>query len=264
MAWIDAAVRAWPDSAGKKNGVMFVAGPKDCALGDERVRVSDFEFRWSGAGYGPVDPAADDAFVHRCDLSMSRPVDDVPHGRAAGEVVLTRYHDVAALRAGIASFRSQTDTPVQDNDMAQVTSGRYTVDTLHRWYPTNPQGLSQAVVVDEQQLAMVSLGVNSLSREDFETISAQKIADALADFLERSHAAGPARPAAVPAWGGSVWEDPQERYRIAIAKGWTQAPAAGEADDPGAVAHLVDADRSASVVVVSTPKRLPTSSANRT
>jgi hypothetical protein len=70
---------------------MFVAGPKDCALGDERVRVSDFEFRWSGAGYGPVDPAADDAFVHRCDLSMSRPVDDVPHGRAAGEVVLTRY-----------------------------------------------------------------------------------------------------------------------------------------------------------------------------
>jgi hypothetical protein len=264
MAWIDAAVRAWPDSAGKKNGVMFVAGPKDCALGDERVRVSDFEFRWSGAGYGPVDPAADDAFVHRCDLSMSRPVDDVPHGRAAGEVVLTRYHDVAALRAGVASFRSQTDTPVQDNDMAQVTSGRYTVDTLHRWYPTNPQGLSQAVVVDEQQLAMVSLGVNSLSREDFETISAQKIADALADFLERSHAAGPARPAAVPAWAGSVWEDPQERYRIAIAKGWTQAPAAGEADDPGAVAHLVDADRSASVVVVSTPKRLPTSSANRT
>jgi hypothetical protein len=153
---------------------MVLGGARQCALGEELVRVLDLEFRWDGSGYGPLDrgAATSAAFVHRCDMSISRPpaAGGAPR-HAVGEVVLTRYPDVARLQESVAAFRSQPDTPVQDNEITPVSSGRYPVDALRRWYPTNPQGLYQAMVVDEPQRVTLVLEVNSLSREDFDAMS---------------------------------------------------------------------------------------------
>jgi hypothetical protein len=261
-AWIDATDKAWPDSDGKKDGVMVLAGASQCALGDERVRVLGMEFRWDLSGYGPLDPGTDSAgsFVHRCNLSDShhRPGDYTP-GRAAGDVVLTRYADVAGVQEGVARFRSQTDTPVQDNEVTRLTSGRYTVEALRRWYPTNPQGLYQAMVVDEQQRATLLLEVNSLSREDFEVTSAQEVADALTDFLERSHSTPAAPRPAKPDWADSLWLDAQGRFQVPIAKGWRHDLADGRMEDLTALPKFRNSDGSASVVVIPTDLQDPLS-----
>ena len=272
MAWIDAATAAWPDTDGKKDGVMVFGGARQCVLGDQRVRVLDIDLRWSESGYGPLVPgpagvygqAADGAngaggFVHLCNLSASRHPSVGAPSRAAGSVVLTRYPDAGTLQEAVAGFRSRPDTPVQDNEITQLTSGRYTVDALRRWYPTNPQGAYQAMVVDEPQRTTVVLEVNSLSREDFGALSAQKAADALTDFLERSHAAPPSGPPPVPDWAGSVWADAADSFHIAVAKGWAQDPAAGDPTSPTTVARFRKADRSASVTVIPTALNDPLS-----
>jgi hypothetical protein len=264
-AWLDAAAAAWPGSDGSKNRVMVFGGARQCALGDQRVHVRDAELRWSGSGYGPVVPgaagvygqqapgaAAGDGFVHLCRLSLSRtPSAGVP-SRAAGDVVLTRYPDAAALRSAVAGFRNQRDTPVQDNEVGPVTSGRYGVDVLRRWYPTNPQGAYQAMVVDEPQRATVVLELNSLSRHDFDALSAQQAADVLTDFLERSHTAPPAAPPPVPAWADSVWQDDAGTFHIAVAKGWAHDPGAGDT-----LPRFVTPDRSASTMVLPLPTAEP-------
>jgi hypothetical protein len=271
-AWIDAATAAWPDTDGRKDGVMVFGGPRQCVLGDQRVRVLDIELRWIGSGYGPLVPGpagvygqaaegadAADGFVHLCRLSASRHPSVGAPSRAGGSVVLTRYPDAGALQGAVAAFRSRPDTPVQDNEITQLTSGRYTVDALRRWYPTNPQGAYEAMVVDEPQRTTVVLEVNSLSREDFEALSAQKAADALTDFLERSHAAPPPGPTPVPAWAGSVWEDAADSFHIAVAKGWAQDPAAGDPTSPTSVARFRKADRSGSLTVIPTALNDPLS-----
>ena len=261
-AWLDAATAAWPDSDGRKDGVMVFGGARQCVLGDQPVHMLDIDLRWSGSGYGPLVPGAaggygqlapgaraTGGFVHLCDLSVSRvPALDVP-SRVAGQLMLTHYPDDATLQKAVAGFRSQPDTPVQDNEVTQVTSGRYTVDALRRWYPTNPQGAYQTMVVDAPQRATLVLEVNSLSRADFEAASAQKVADALTDFVERSRSAPPATPTPVPDWASSIWADPQDTFHIAVARGWTEDPGPGGPNSLTAIAHIVDADRSASVIV---------------
>jgi hypothetical protein len=261
-AWIDAAAQAWPDSDGRKAGAMVVSAgaARQCVLGDEPVRVLGTEFTWDSSGYGPLDPTTDtaDSFVHRCTLSDAHhlPGDFTP-ARAAGEVVLTRYTDAARLQKDVARFRSQTNTPVQNNEVTHLTSGRYAVEALRRWYPTNPQGLYDAMVVDEQQRATFLLEVNSLSREDFEAASAQKVADALTDFLDRSHSAPAAAPAATPEWADSLWQDAGNRFQIPIAKGWQHRAADGSMEDPTTLASFYNNDGAASMAVIPTPLRNP-------
>ena len=257
-AWIDAAAAAWPTSDGRKDGVMVSEGARQCALGDQQVRVRDLDLRWNGSGYGPVVPGPAGVygqaaagtgpaggFVHRCELWAP--------DRAAGSIVLTRYPDALALQSAVAGFRDQPDTPVQDNEVGPVTSGRYTVDVLRRWYPTNPQGAYQAMVVDEPQRATVVFELNSLSRQDIDALSSQEAADALTDFLERSHAAPPAAPPQVPSWAGSVWQDAAGTFHIAVAKGWAQDVGAGAPGGEMTLARFVTADRSASTIVLPTP-----------
>ena len=260
-AWIDATTAAWPDSDGRRSGVMVVGGSRECALGDERLRLLDTEFGWFDAGYGPVDARTDsaDSFVHRCGLSDTgrRAGDYDTRGRAAGGLTLTRYADAAGVQEEVARFRAQTDTPVQDNEVTRLTSGRYTVEALRRWYPTNPQGCYQAMVVDEQQRTTLLLEVNSLTREDFEAISAQQVADALTDFLERSHVAPTAAAPVVPDWADSLWEDAQDRFRIPVAKGWSHDPADGRMEDLAALPKFSSSDGSASVVVLPTGLKDP-------
>lgn len=254
-AWIDATTGAWPESDGRSDGVMVLVGARQCALGDEGVRVLGTEFRWDMSGYGPLesDSASPESFVHRCTLSDTQhlPGDYTP-GRAAGRVELTRYADVAGVQEGVARFRSQTDTPVQDNDVTRLTSGRYPVEALRRWYPTNPQGLYQAMVVDEQQRATVLLEVNSLSREDFEATSAQEVADALTDLLERAHSAPAPAPPVRPDWADSLWEDAQDRFQMPIARGWRHDLADGRMEDLTALPKFRNSAQSASVVVLPT------------
>ena len=261
-AWIDAATKAWADSDGRKADVMVVAegAARQCVLGDEPVRVLGTEFTWDSSGYGPLDPATgtDVSFVHQCTLSDAHhlPGDFTP-ARAAGEVALTRYADLTHLQKAVARFRSQTNTPVQNNEVTHLTSGRYTVEALRRWYPTNPQGLYDAMVVDEQQRASLLLEVNSLSRTDFETASAQKVADALTDFLDRSHATPAAAPSATPDWADSVWQDAGNRFEIPIAKGWQHHPADGLMEDPTTLASFYTSDGSASMAVIPTGLKNP-------
>ena len=261
-AWIDAAAAAWPGW----DRVMVSGGARQCALGDQRLRVRDADLRWSDSGYGPVVPgpagvygrlepgaAAGDGFVHRCSVWTGRTGSAGIPSRAAGSVVLTRYPDAPALQSAVAGFRDQPDTPVQDNEVGPVTSGRYTVDVLRRWYPTNPQGAYQAMVVDEPQRATVVFELNSLSRQDFDALSSQEAADALTDFLERSRAAPPAAPPQVPSWAGSVWQDAAGTFHIAVAKGWAQDVGAGAPGGEMTLARFVTADRSASTIVLPTP-----------
>lgn len=227
------------------------------------MRALGIGFRWSNSGYGPLGTGPDaNSFVHRCELSDPghRP-DDPDRGRAAGSVELTRYADPAGLQEAVARFRAQTDTPVQDNEVTRLRSGRYAVDALRRWYPTNPQGCYQALVVDEGQRATLLLEVNSLSRADFEAGSAQRVADALADFLERSHAAPVATRPPLPDWAGSFWEDAQNRFRMPIAHGWRHDPADGRMEEETALPRFRSGDGSATVIVLPTgvpdPEPLP-------
>jgi hypothetical protein len=241
--WIDDAARSSSEASNRGFEFEIGSGARHCVLGNQPIRVLDLGLTWHYTGFEVVNPATDKTadFVHRCELSQP--------DRLTGEVTLARYPDVANLQGSVDRFRSRTDTPVQDNEVGQVTSGRYRVDTLRRWYPTNPQGLYQAMVVDEQQRATLLLEVSALSREDFEATSAQKVADALTDFLERSHTAGPVPAPTPPDWADAVWEDAQDRFRIAIAKGWEQDPKKGQMDDQWAVPRFVDGDSAAVTVV---------------
>lgn len=247
-AWVDATTAAWPGTAGRRDGAVVLGAARQCALGGQRVRVLDTEFRTSRAGYGPL-PGTADGFVHRCELTSSRNRTRGEPVRATGRLELTRYPDAAALQNGVARFRAQPDLPEQDNEVTRLTSGRYAVDALRRWYPTTLQGLYQAMVVDEQQRATLVLEVDSLAGLDFERGSTQQVADALADFLDRSQADPTVAPPPVPSWADSVWQDAGGTFRIAVARGWSQDPRFGAMDDPTATAHLVDAGRSASMVV---------------
>jgi hypothetical protein len=75
---------------------------------------------------------------------------------------------------------------VQDNTVEEVTSGDLDLLVLTRWYPTNPQGLYQAIYHDEQADAIVSLEINSLSEEDFAALTPQDVADALVAAMASS------------------------------------------------------------------------------
>ena len=94
--------------------------------------------------------------------------------------------------------------------------------------------------------------MNSLSREDFEASSAQSVADALTDFLERSHSAPAAMPSVTPDWADSLWQDAQDRFQIPVAKGWRHDPADGRMEDLTALPKFRNSARSASVVVIPT------------
>jgi hypothetical protein len=210
----------------------------------------------------PARPAtasgSDDSFIHRCTLSDAHhlPGDFTPV-RATGDVTLTRYADLTRLQKAVAQFRSQHNTPVQNNEVTHLTSGHYTVEALRRWYPTNPRGLYGAMVVDEQQRATLLLEVNSLSRADFDAASAQKVAGALTDFLDRSRAMPVAAQSATPDWAGSLWQDAGNRFEIPIAKGWQHRPTDGLMEDPTTLASFYTSDGSASLAVIPTGLRNP-------
>jgi len=181
-AWIDRAAAAWPESDGHAAGVMFSSNDTDCTLDGGDITVLGVDATWLDVGYGP-DPTGEDigAFVHRCGLW------DRDTHRFAGSVELHRFTNLDVMRDFVAEFSLQGDTAVQDNEVAAVQSGRYPMQTLRRWYPTNPQGMYQALVEDRPQGVVIVLEVNSLSGADFRATSAQQVADVLAAFLDEGH-----------------------------------------------------------------------------
>lgn len=94
-----------------------------------------------------------------------------------------RGSDLADGQQTLDEFPDQASTAQQENSVSDVTSGKLDLLVLTRWYPTNPQGLYQALYFDEDANALVSLEINSLDEDDFEELTPQDVADALVEAM---------------------------------------------------------------------------------
>ena len=89
----------------------------------------------------------------------------------------------AEALAAYDDFNNTTSTPEQDNTVETVTSGNLEVLGLTRWYPTNPQGYYSAMYFDEDAQALFTIEINSLTKENFDAISPQDVADLLVGLM---------------------------------------------------------------------------------
>jgi hypothetical protein len=153
-AWLTATQEGWPSSRGY-GGDVPVLSRGECLLGDEP-----------------------DGYRYVCSI-WKRDV-------YSGDLQLLRAVSPTDAEQTVEEFRSQPSTGVQDNTVEEVTSGDLDLLVLTRWYPTNPQGLYQAIYHDEQADAIVSLEINSLSEEDFAALTPQDVADALVAAMASS------------------------------------------------------------------------------
>jgi hypothetical protein len=175
-AWLTATQEGWPSSRGY-GGDVPVLSRGECLLGDETPDLLGGGAEHTDSGWGGYgdDP---DGYRYVCSI-WKRDV-------YSGDLQLLRAVSPTDAEQTVEEFRSQPSTGVQDNTVEEVTSGDLDLLVLTRWYPTNPQGLYQAIYHDEQADAIVSLEINSLSEEDFAALTPQDVADALVAAMASS------------------------------------------------------------------------------
>ncbi len=178
QAWIEDTAEQWPTSSGFDASVPTLGADDACLTFEEGTRIAGAEPTTTGAGFGRLGfSSSDDDYLYVCRLW------DRDH--YAGDVQLVQVADVATAEAVASSLADDTDTPVQDNDVSVVEVSGLEISVLSRWYPTNPQGLRRAVLVDEGRTAVVSLEVNSLDEDNFEAYTDQDVAQDLVAVLAR-------------------------------------------------------------------------------
>jgi hypothetical protein len=174
-AWVQRTSEGWPDSDGHRSSIP-VLERGSCLLADTPPEVLGRTAVVTDAGWGPYgdggDAGSEDtAFRYLCDFWAE--------GAYSGELQLIKADSPAQAQRTVDEFLDQPSTGQQDNTVQTVRSGGLDVHVLSRWYPTNPQGLYQAMVFDRAAAAVAVLEINSLDQADYAQTSPQQIADAL-------------------------------------------------------------------------------------
>ena len=140
VSWVQRTMQGWPGSAGHDSSVP-VLEDGDCLLTDDFPELlgRTAEVTERGLGSDGDDSSSDTAFRYVCDLWAE--------DAYAGELQLIKADTSAQAQQTVDDFLDQPSTDVQDNSVTTVRSGGFDVQVLSRWYPTNPQGLYQAMVV---------------------------------------------------------------------------------------------------------------------
>lgn len=170
--WLEKTAEGWPKSDGYGSSVPVIQ-QDDCLLESQVSEIAGHKPDMSNTGWGPYGDG-DEGYRYLCEFAS--------RGNYAGEVQIMRG-DEATITDTVDDFKATESTDVQDNSVEPVTVEGVEFLVLTRWYPTNPQGMYQALYHDENANALVTLEVNSLSEEDFESLGAEGAAKALYDYL---------------------------------------------------------------------------------
>ncbi|WP_157970659.1 hypothetical protein [Nakamurella deserti] len=152
---------------------MPVLQSGSCLLADTPPELLGRTADVTDVGWGPFgdDDADDTSYRYVCDFWAD--------GDYAGQLQLIKADSAAQAQRTVDDFLDRPSTTQQDNSVQTLRSGELDVHVLSRWYPTNPQGLYQAMYFDPAALAVVVLEVNSLDESRYAQTSPQQIADAL-------------------------------------------------------------------------------------
>lgn len=166
--WLATTSHAWPDSDGFKASTPVLSSG-DCATYDGSVTIAGARPAISDVGYGPLGSAATtSAYRYVCEF------DDSDH--YAGSFQIIKATDRAEAEEVLDNSMDDTDTSVQTNDVTTVTAGGVKVHVLKRWYPTNPQGMYEAVYLDQNRSALAVLEVDSLDKAHFASYTEKDVA----------------------------------------------------------------------------------------
>lgn len=171
--WLSETAKAWPESDGYESPYPVLNYGDACLFGDALPAFAGSSAELTASGYGPLEDR-EDSYVYTCSMSGES---------YAGSLTLYQFGDLATAESYVDSFVSQPSSEVQDNEVTEVTSGRLTMPVLTRWYPTNPQGMYQAVYFDEDALAFFSFEINSLDAAEFDELEPQAMADQVVAIL---------------------------------------------------------------------------------
>lgn len=169
-AWLSSTAEGWPESDGRASSVP-VLGDGPCLLGDDAPEFTGATTRFTDVGWGPYGDG-DESYRYLCSFWAEE-------AGFAGELQLIQAGTPEEAQETLDLFLDQPSTGVQENTVETVRSGPFDVHVLSRWYPTNPQGLFQAMYVDESARAIAVLEINSLDADVYDATSPQQIADLL-------------------------------------------------------------------------------------
>lgn len=172
-SWLQQTADGWESSDGY--GQQYpVLSEGDCLLADQMPRILDKRPRFTDVGWGSF-ASDDDGYRYICDFWR--------RDLYAGELQLIQASSAADAQAVYDDFKNTTSIPEQDDTVETVTSGDLEVLVLTRWYPTNPQGYYSAMYFDEDAQALFTIEINSLTKENFDAISPQDVADLLVGLM---------------------------------------------------------------------------------
>ena len=173
-SWVQRTSDGWPASDGHASSVP-VLQRGSCLLADAPPELLGRSAEFTDVGWGPDSDAGgsteDTAFRYVCDFWAE--------DAYAGELQLLKANSPALAQRTVDEFVDQTSSSVQDNSVQTVRSGDMDVHVLSRWYPTNPQGMYQAMIYDRTAVAVAVLEINSLDETQYAQTSPQQVADAL-------------------------------------------------------------------------------------
>lgn len=167
--WLTATEEGWPTSDGFGRNIPVLSRDA-CLLSESAPHILEGGASLTNTGWGGYG-ADEDGYRYICGVHL--------RDAYAGYLQLLRSPNSKGLQEAFDEFRSQPSTTLQHNSVTEVTSGRLDLHVLTRWYPTNPQGLYQAMYFDEDANAIVSFEINSLNKHDFDALTPQDVADAL-------------------------------------------------------------------------------------
>ena len=178
-SWVQRTTQGWPESDGYRSSVP-VLERGSCLLAETPPRLLGRTAEVTSVGWGPYSDegessSANTAFRYVCDFWAE--------DAYAGELQLIKPDTAAQAQRIVDEFLDQPSTTQQDNAVETVRSGDLDVHVLSRWYPTNPQGLYQAVVHDPAAGAVAVLEINSLDEAQYAETSPQDVAGALVAAL---------------------------------------------------------------------------------
>ncbi|WP_311477972.1 hypothetical protein [uncultured Gulosibacter sp.] len=172
-SWLQQTADGWESSDGY--GLEYpVLSEGECLLAEKMPRILDKRAKITNVGWGSY---ANDTEGYRYICDFWR------RDMYAGDLQIIQASNSADAQAAYDEFKNTPSTPEQDNTVETVTSGNLEVLVLTRWYPTNPQGYYSALYYDEDAQALFIIEINSLSKENFDALSPQDVADLLVGLM---------------------------------------------------------------------------------